>query len=69
MIVLTGWALESSNERPEMQNIGQSEPIDMIYFLIEAKSISLLEEEQPGGEHSKAKGYNSHSFVIPQRYR
>ena len=44
-------------------------PIDIIYYLIEAKSISLLEEEQPGGEHSKAKGYNSHSFVIPQRYR
>ena len=56
MIALTGWTLETSNQRPEMQNIDQSEPIDIIYYLIEAKSISLLEEEQAGGEHSKAKG-------------
>ena len=39
-----------------MQNIGQLEPINIIYYLIEAKSISLLEEEQAEGEHSKAKG-------------
>ena len=49
-----------------MQNIDQSEPIDIIYYLIEAKSIPSWRKNKLGENIQKLK-VNSHAFVIPQR--